>query len=221
MLAYCASQVDSTLSGWVKFLHDSPSPHKTGRHRRYHDGVFRDKHRWEDRSIVLLVRHPIATAVSLWFHDTHRLKRNVGTLRDFLFSPDGLELSVLWLNDWALNRDVPRRVMILRYEKVLTSPAECVGSLLNWISPEVEVEKWPEEAAELCSFRSMQEHERRFVTPITNQRGSVKIDPREVEARAVREGSAEGYRRMLDEELLREAQDYVSKNLSVVYAYTK
>jgi hypothetical protein len=86
--------------------------------------VERDKSRYRDRRVVLLVRDPRDVIVSL-YHQMHgRRRRYHGTLDAFVDEPVGGFSSLLAFYDaWSAELDVPAAVLVVRYEDLHADPA--------------------------------------------------------------------------------------------------
>jgi Sulfotransferase domain len=96
--------------------------------------VERDKSRYRQRRVVLLVRDPRDVIVSL-YHQMHgRRDRYEGTLAEFVDEPVGGFASLLAFYDaWAAALDVPTALLVVRYEDLHTRPEAELAQVLAFL----------------------------------------------------------------------------------------
>lgn len=94
--------------------------------RQEHDGdpqlrrvgeIERDKRRFADKTVILMVRDPRDAFISYYFEGSKRRGRFTSTVSEFLRSDVGsIDSIITYYNVWAEQRHVPRRFCLVRYE---------------------------------------------------------------------------------------------------------
>ncbi len=100
-----------------------------------------DKSIYEDKTIALLVRDPRDVVVSYYFQYVLRGDRErandasfAGTLSDFIRHDIGGIRSVIgFYNIWAMNRGLPRRFAMIRYEDLHSDPERELRSFVEFL----------------------------------------------------------------------------------------
>ena len=83
--------------------------------------------------VVFLVRHPIDTAVSWYYHKVFRARDWEGSLDDFVADPQwGLRKIVAFYNKWFEAREIPAAFMPVSYEQLHKQPASTLRHILDF-----------------------------------------------------------------------------------------
>ena len=106
----------------IRISHDDNPHWKTAR------GLERSKKRYAQKKIVLLVRDPRDTVVSMYFERTRRERAYGGTLSDFLHEQRGsLDTILAYYNVWARERAHVGAFCLMRYEDLKADAAGQIG----------------------------------------------------------------------------------------------
>jgi hypothetical protein len=129
-----------------------------------------DKSRYAGKAVVLLIRDLRDVAVSYYFHETRRTKRFYpkweiakfhGEISEFLHSEvGGIEHFLRFYNIWADNKDVPERVLLMKYEQMRREPKAQLQALLDFLGVEGVAEETVDDAVDFSSFDKMKEMEK-------------------------------------------------------------
>lgn len=142
MEAFSAHPMDTT--GWTRvdtslprliLTHGRNNPRNRTPESLHTDASWAQKHR-----VMLLIRDPRDLIVSLWHERTHRIpliRRRAPkpiTLSELLRSEKGgLRTVVAYYNAWARQRDVPRDLLLVKYEHLIEDAALECGRMLGWL----------------------------------------------------------------------------------------
>jgi hypothetical protein len=150
----------------------------------------RDKSRFKDKKVALLVRDPRDVVVSSYFQATKRMHAYAGSLREFVRDECfGIRTVVAMYGAWEENRNVPRDFLLLRYEDMHRDPAACLRSLLDFMEL-----GHPDEAAIAAAVRyGAFENMRRLERSGSFERKLSPGDPGDDESYKVRRGRVGGY----------------------------
>jgi Sulfotransferase domain len=97
------------------------------------DEVERDKSRYRDKRVILLVRDPRDVIVSLYHQRRGRHGGYTGTLDEFLAERrGGFESLLRFYGAWADNLDTPGRVLVVRYEDLHARPEHELRRVLDF-----------------------------------------------------------------------------------------
>jgi hypothetical protein len=118
----------------VAFVHDGEPAYKRA------SELERVKHKFRNKKIVLLVRDPRDTLVSLYFQITRRVGENKrrrafqGSLSEYIRQPIGaLETFVEYYKIWASQRHVPAAFLLVRYEDMHADTTQELRRILDWL----------------------------------------------------------------------------------------
>jgi hypothetical protein len=172
-----------------------------------HDGIAplvraeeleRDKRRYREKSVILLVRDPRDVVVSSYFHATKRDHTYAGSLADYVRDPRGGYETVLTFHAiWRDALHVPLRMLVVRYEDLTTSTAAELARVLDFLGYPTPDEESLEPIVRYARFENMRELE------ASGALGRGRLEPRNVEdpdSFKVRRGKVGGYRDYLDAE---------------------
>jgi len=150
----------------------------------------RDRSRFADKKVVLLIRDPRDVVVSSYFQATKRMQAHEGSLQAFIRDECfGIRTIVTMYQIWQESRNVPRDFLLLRYEDLHRDPAGCLRSLLEFMGLE-----HPDEAAIAAAVRyGAFENMRRLERSGAFSRKLSPGDPGDEESYKVRKGRVGGY----------------------------
>jgi hypothetical protein len=175
------------------------------------------KRRYRGSQVALLVRDPRDTVTSYYFHCCRRLKVYRGEFSSFLRDESyGLPKIIRFLNIWAMNRDIPRGFLLIRYEDMHLNPAGELARLLTFIGAKCDpvlVDK----AAEFAGFEKMREMELQGKFMSDRLRPGDRDDP---ESYKTRRGMVGTYFDYLSSSDLEYASDLIQNELSPIFGYT-
>jgi hypothetical protein len=150
----------------------------------------RDKSRFEDKKVALLVRDPKDVVVSSYFQATKRMHAYEGTMGEFIRDECfGVRTIVTMYEIWHENRNVPRDFLLLRYEDVHRDPAGSLRSLLRFMGLEHPDEEAIAAAVRYGAFENM----RRLESSGSFEHKMSPGDPGDEESYKVRKGKVGGY----------------------------
>jgi hypothetical protein len=150
----------------------------------------RDRSRFQDKKVALLVRDPRDVVVSSYFQVTKRMRAHAGSIREFVRDECfGIRSIVTMYEIWQENRHVPRDFLLLRYEEMHRDPGGCLRSLLRFMGLEHPDEAALAEAVRYGAFENM----RRLELSGTFSRKLSPPDPGDEESFKVRRGRVGGY----------------------------
>jgi hypothetical protein len=150
----------------------------------------RDKSRFRDVKVALLVRDPRDVIVSSYFQATRRMRAYSGTLSDFVRDPCfGVRSVVAMYAAWEANREVPRDFLLLRYEDLRSDPGAVLRSLLAFMGLAEPSESVVEDAVRFGAFENMRKLEISGVHARKLRPG----DPEDPESFKVRRGVVGGF----------------------------
>lgn len=143
------------------------------------------------RHVIFLVRDPLDTLVSQYFHESRQWQKEVGTLRDFVRA-QAAEW-VAYMNVW-MERLPNIRSMVLAYEARLRDREAYLADVLRFLGVAEVDPAMLDEAIRRSEFSAMLAKE--LAGPANPGH---RYDVRDVEARRVRKGKAGAWRDHLDE----------------------
>lgn len=191
------------------------------------DEIESDKSHYAGKSVILLIRDLRDVAVSYYFHETRRTKRFYpdwevaqfqGEISDFLHSEvGGVDHFIRFYNIWADNRDVPERLLLLKYEEIHSQPCASLQQLLALLGLPDVPQAVVEDAVEFASFDKMRsmEEEGAFTHPHYMQPG----DRSDEDSYKVRRGKVGGYGDYLSQQDIDWLTGRMRSELSPFYGY--
>jgi hypothetical protein len=158
--------------------------------------------RFDDSDIVFVVRSPLDTLVSQYFHRSRQLQAFKGDLESYLRDPKfGVSRFIDYVNSWA--EPIARhRSLVVSYEDMQADAVEVLARLAEFVGLPTEAEA-VQKAVSLSSFERMQELEVRRGIP------GHRYDRRDPNARRLRAGRVGGY----EDHLAAEDEAYVRSQL--------
>lgn len=196
----------------IRIMHDD-NPHlKSSEH------IMKDKNRFRDKKVILLIRDPRDIIVSLYFHQSRRKGRSNyrGSIRDFIFKyKGGFNSLITYYNVWASNRHIPRKFLVLKYEDFKLDAEKSLRKLIRFIGIKKINNKEIIEAIEFASFDNMHKMEAENKFRVKRLRPGKVSDP---ESYKVRKGIVGGYKDYLSKKDISKL-NLKMKNLSKSYNY--
>jgi hypothetical protein len=195
----------------VRVLHDD-EPHWKHPHQ-LHD----TKERYRGKRVLLLVRDPRDTIVSLWFQNTKRWKVFDKGLHEFLWQSRGsLESMIRYYNIWAANRDVPEELLLVRYEDLHAEPVLWLQKAFTFLG----VDDVPDELLLDAVEQNRIDQQRRREAAL--QYGIKRLRPgdvRDLDSYKARRGVAGGYVDYLSPQDIEDATRVIREQLDPWYGY--
>ncbi len=152
---------------------------------------------WAGKDVIVLVRDPRDTMVSMYFHMKFREKKFDGSISEFLRSEDvGVaKMTAAWKR-WHENRHLAKNFIVQSYEEMHRDPKRILKDILRMLGLTKTDEKIMDEAIEFASFGNLREMESTnfFKSDALNNESG---DPR---AAKVRTGKVGGYKEKLSPE---------------------
>jgi hypothetical protein len=197
--------------------------------RQVHDGdpqlkradeLERDKSRFADKIVILLVRDPRDAAISYYFEGKKRRGRaTTATPGEFLRGPvGGIDTVIAYYNIWAENRGVPKRFCLVRYEDLKRDPVGELAKVMAALgrNPDRAVLEAAVEFAKFDNMRKLEEqgtgHRALRRTAAT---GAAAGDN---DAFKTRKGKVGGYREYLSADELADIDARIADRLSPMLA---
>lgn len=150
----------------------------------------RDKSRFKDKKVALLVRDPRDVVVSSYFQATKRMHAYEGSMQEFIRDECfGIRTIVTMYEIWQENRNVPRDFLLLRYEDMHRDPAGCLRSLLAFMGLEHPDEEAIAAAVRYGAFENL----RRLESSESFEHKMSPGDRGDEESYKVRKGKVGGY----------------------------
>ena len=170
------------------------------------------------KNIVLLIRHPGDTLMSLYMHNVYRERFPMydGTIDEMVYDDIyGIQKFLLYYKFWWKSRKIPNLICVVRYEDLLKNVYETFYTMLNTIGIKV-TEQTVRDAIEFGNFKNMQLLEKtNHLNWPTLYRSRHKIK----KAFKVREGKFGRYRKLLKPETVEYIDSNIIKHLNPAYGY--
>lgn len=159
-------------------------------HYKSPETLQRDKKKYQDKKIILLVRDPRDALVSLYFHFKYRKKIYSGSMEEFLKgSEGGADTFVEFYNTWYQSRNIPRAFLIVRYESLHVTPHSEIRSIFDLLGIDIS-DRHIAEAIDYASFKNMREMERK---KLTSNKKLLPTDPNDYKTYKTRSGRVNAY----------------------------
>ena len=156
-----------------------------------------DHLRYSGKPVILLVRDPRDIIVSYYYHLTKRNSLYKGSLSSFIRDSQlGIKRFISFMNTWAVHRNAPSRVELVRYEDVHADTEGVLARILDFLDVEVSG-GLIEEAVEEARFENMKKMEKKKALQSKRLRPAEVDDPQSFK---VRKGTVGGYKEELSEE---------------------
>ena len=183
-----------------------------------------DKSEHRNRNIALIVRDPRDVIISCYFKHVKQTETFVygamqkfeGTLSEYLRDElYGIEGLVVWLNNWAGQRYVPRSFSLIRYTDMIENTHVQLKRALDIIGINDVAEHIIGDAVQHCSFENMQAMEN------DGKKGKTWfywVDPTDPESHRMRRGKVGGYTDYMNEEDIQYVNT-IMKGLNPFFGY--
>ncbi len=195
----------------VRFKHDDAPQLKRP------EELVTDKSEFRDVRVILLARDLRDLAVSTYFQMTRREARFDGDLEAFLRGPrGGIDTMIRFFNIWAENREIPKDLLLIRYEDLHRNPR---GELLRALAfcglPDV-ADAALDSAVDAARFDRMRDLETTGASASGRLRPGETGDP---ESFKTRRGQVGGYREYLSVDQADWIEGRMRAELSPWYGY--
>jgi hypothetical protein len=187
------------------------------------DELTPSKEKFKGSSVILLVRDPRDVLISSYFEKTKRDfvyeegKKFTGSLSDYLNEEiGGFETLLRYYNIWFENRNMPKNLLLVRYEDIQESPAKELGRILEFMGLKHINLDLVQEAAQYSSFDNMKKME-------AAGSGSWRLTPgdkKDPESFKTRKGKVGGYKDYLGNQEIEKLNLLMEKKLSPWFKYT-
>lgn len=195
----------------IRFGHDDRPHWKTPAQ------LVASKSEYRDCRVILLVRDLRDLVVSAYFQASRREKAYDGDIESFVHSPAGSVASMIrFYNNWAADRDVPRQLMLLRYEDLHADTEGQLRRVLDFIGVPGITDEVIAEAVEAARFDQMRALEKQDAFGSAKMRAANPDDP---ESFKTRRGKVGGFVDYLGESEIRFIDEAVKSELSDFYGY--
>lgn len=196
----------------IEITHDMVS-FPEGDYRR----VRSDPRRYRGRPVVLLVRDPKDTLVSLYMHYVYREQGFIGTPDEMVHDAEyGLDKYLQFYRSWFRQRRTPASLLIVRYEDMRLRTAECFQSAIETLGLAHVSGAIVEECVAYGSLDNMRRME------ASNALGIPALAPPSLDSEdafKVRRGRVGGYDKHLSAETAAYIDRRVRRELPAIYGY--
>lgn len=177
----------------AQFLHDGSSI----REGRRFDELETSKAEYASSTVILLVRDPRDTIVSCFFQATKRRKEFEGSLPSFIRDERyGIRKCAAFHRIWAENTNVPKQLILIRYEEMSENPGSVLRMVLAALDMPAVSTASIQNAVSFGDFTNLQTLES---TGYFNDRILNPGDATDSESFKVRRGKVGGYRDYLSD----------------------
>lgn len=177
----------------------------------------RDKSKYKDKKVILVVRDPRDTIVSLYFQKTKRWKVEQKSIEEFFWQESGsFKTMISFYNIWAENRSVPKELLLIKYEQLHINPAQTLRTIVDFIGLNSVTDSTIQEAVRLSSFEAMQKREGDGEFKTSRLRPGIQGDGESFKAR---KGKVHGYVDYLTPDIIESATLYIKQNMDLWYGY--
>lgn len=176
-----------------------------------------DKAHFRNHKVILLVRDPRDTVVSLWFQKTKRWRTYERSLHEFVREPSGsVQTMIAFYNIWAKQRQDAGAVLLVRYEDIHEDPAGTLRRMLDFAGLEAVSDEVVAQSVEAAAFDRMRKREAKAEWKTSRLRPG---DPEDRESFKARRGKVGGYHDYLSEEDVAWLTALVETELDPWYGY--
>jgi len=173
----------------IKVTHDDNPMWKTPRE------LLTKKREYTNKCVIFLVRDPRDVVVSLYFHNTRRIKRKYDkSLSAFIREERGSFKSIInFYNIWADRKVVPKRFLLVKYEDMKANPLLEIQKILNFLQIVDVPEQLIAKVIEYTSLENMKQMEREGIFEGSALKSHDKFDPESFKARRGKVGGFVDY----------------------------
>jgi len=188
-----------------------------------------DKSRYKNKSIIFLVRDPRDVIISNYFefikrshlfntdrNDKHSRELNINLSEFIQSNRGGIETIIAYFNIWAVNRNVPRNFLLVRYEDLRLNPIKELEKTLQFLGlMDIQLETI-EQAVDYASFENMRRMEINGTFQSAMMKPGNTTDP---DSYKTRKGKVEGYRDHLNASDVNFLNQKINTSLSSYFGY--
>lgn len=176
-----------------------------------------DKKHFRNHKVILLVRDPRDTVVSLWFQKTKRWRTYERSLHEFVREPSGsVQTMIAFYNVWAKRRDDAGEVLLVRYEDIHEDPVGTLRRMLDFAGLDAVSDEVVAQSVEAADFDRMRKREAKAEWKTSRLRPG---DPEDRESFKARRGKVGGYHDYLSAEDVAWVTDLIERELDPWYGY--
>jgi hypothetical protein len=184
-----------------------------------HQAMFVESRRFSGKRVILLVREPKDTMVSLYFHNRHRTVPPVYTGEiDAMVYDDvyGIGKYIKYYQVWQRDRHRFKDLLLVKYEDLKADPAQELRRTASFIGIKDASDVAIQRAVDACSFENMKKAEAAGSGHVPGLNRSKNPS---AEAFKVREGVVGGYRSHLGDAAIQHIDRCVREQLPGLYGY--
>jgi hypothetical protein len=177
-----------------------------------------------DDHVVFLVRNPIDTAVSWYYHKVYRARDWSGDIDTFVRDPHwGVRKIVSFYNAWYAARNIPAAFMPVAYEQLHKRPQRTLHAVLDFLNLSADYHAHVKSAVQATSFEAMRHIECDRTVPLAvdklRARGDRTVEElTDTRCFKVREGRVNGGKRHLSRSTIRQCQKWIREMDCAYYA---
>jgi hypothetical protein len=179
----------------------------------------RDKGKYRNKKVLMLVRDPRDVLISYYFEYTKKKENQAAGLPPFKGTPDeflhypigGIEAIIEFYNIWAENHAVPREFHLVRYEDIHSDTVAEIERVLRFIGESEVDQEVLRKAIDFASFDNMRSLEERGVAGLRLNPHVAKGD---TEGYKTRKGKVGGYVDYLSPTASADMEQVISTKLS-------
>ena len=199
----------------ISVVHDD-EPHWKKTHE-----LTSDKSKWyRNKKVILLIRDPRDTMVSLYIQMTKRWKvftESEKTINEFIWQETGaLKSMIEYYNIWAQNRDIPKDLLMIRYEDIHSQTLQKLRESIEFLGVNDTPNDTLNEAIEFNRLEKLKKREASGEFNTKRLKPGSKDDP---ESMKVRKGKVGGYQEYLSYDEACKIRDYTYEHLDPWYGY--
>lgn len=176
-----------------------------------------DKSRFKKHKVIFLVRDPRDVLVSLFYQKKKRLSAYDGTIHDFIREPTGgIESIIKYYNIWSNNKNVPKELLIVRYEDLISNTHDELSKIMRFFGFEEIDDTIISDAVEFASFGKMRKMENENFFSAARMKPAKDGDESSFKTR---KGKVGGYKEILDKEDIEYLDKQIHSSLLDVFRY--
>jgi len=184
---------------------------------RHHSRLQENKGRYRHKPVVLLVREPKDTAVSMYFQFLKRDRIIDRTLSQFMLGErGGIKSVVEFYNMWGRQLDNGMNILLVRYEDMYADTLTELRRVVDFIGLQAIPDETLAEAVAYASFDRMQYMER---ADVLHSFRMTPGDPTDPESYKIRKGRVGGHTDYLEPADIAAADRWITDHLAPVFGY--
>ena len=180
-----------------------------------------NKKRWyRNKKVILVIRDPRDTMVSLYIQMTRRWKvftPSDKSMNDYIWQERGaLKTMIRYYNIWAENKEIPADLLLVKYEDLHERPLQCLRKCIEFLGIYDISDETLMSAIEENKLEKLKKREASGEFTSKRLRPGFKGDP---ESMKMRKGKIGGYEDYLTPKQGDAVLEYTSQNLDPWYGY--